>query len=227
MWPIEKRCQQRHTVAFVAPETVDLLGEKMIGIIADRRVTKMHRYLGENRGEPDLRLGLRVWSGGFGGPTNLRSGESASIRLASQQHPFEGVGFSVRMPNEDESAARDRYHNPEKHWLGERREITLVELDGWAGEPRRDDRIRVEYWNEHGVGQETILAFDDLDPVQELFWDVKGDRERRVYMDNEFCTVHGRHLEDPQHKYGGDCSLRRATRVENLRALVAIAEAGA
>lgn len=225
MWPIEKRCQQRHTVAFVAAETVDLLAEKMIGIVADRRMTKAHRYLGDRGGEPDLRTGLRVWPGGFDGRTRLRSGESASIHLASSRYSFEGIGFSVRMPNEGEGMVRDRYHHPEKHWLGERREITLVELDGWPGSPARDDRIRVEYWNEHGVGQETIVVFDDLDPVQEIFWDVKGDTERRVYMHDEFCTVHERHMEDPQHTYQAACVLRQSTHAENLRAIAAIAEA--
>jgi hypothetical protein len=226
MWPIEKRCQQRHTVSFVTSETVDLLGEKMIGIVADRRMTKVHRYLGEDRGTPDVRPGLRVWKGGYGRPTTLRPGQSASVQLASRKYPFEGIGIGVRMPNEDESTARDRYHHPEKNWLGERREITLVELDGFPGSPSSEDRIRVEYWNEHGVGQETTLVFDDLDPVQELFWDATGDKERRVYMDDEFCTAHELHLTDSQHTYRSDtCSTRRATLAENLRALAAIAEA--
>ena len=225
MWPIEKRVEQRHTVAFVTPETVDLLGMKMIGIIADRRIVKMHRYLGERGGTPDLRLGLRVWTGGFDGPTTIRPGQSASVKLASQRYPFEGVGIGVRGPDEEESTVRDRYHHPEKHWLGERREITLVELDGWPGSPSSEDQIRVEYWNEHGVGQETILTFDDLDPVQEIFWNAKGDTERRVYMGNEFCTVHHLHWEDPEHKYQADCVFRDATLAENLRVLAAIAEA--
>lgn len=224
-WPIEKRIAQRHTVSFVTPETVDVLATKMIGIIADRRITKIHRYLGENRGTPDVRTGLRVWTGGLGGPTTLRPGQSASIKLASCKYPFEGIGIGVRGPDEEETTVRDRYHHPEKHWLGQRREITLVELDGWPGSPSLEDRIRVEYWNEHGVGQETTIVFDDLDPVQEIFWDVKGDRERRVYMDDEFCTVHERHLEDPAHEYHADCVRRRATLAENLRVMAAIAEA--
>lgn len=224
-WPIEKRIAQRHTVSFVTPETVDVLAEKMIGIIAARRISKVHRYLGEDRGTPEVRPGLRVWPGGLTGPTTLRPGQSASIQLASRKYLLEGIGISVRGPDEEETTVRDRYHHPEKHWLGQRREITLVELDGWPGSPSLEDRIRVEYWNEHGVGQETTVVFDDLDPVQEIFWDVKGDRERRVHMDDEFCTVHARHMEDPEHKYEGACALRRATLAENLRALAAIAGA--
>lgn len=224
MLSIEKRCQQRHTASFVTPETVDLLGEKMIGIIADRRMSKVHRYLGEDRGTPEVRTGLRVWPGGFSGPTTLRPGQSASVNLASRKHLLEGIGIGVLMPNEDESTVRDRYHHPEKNWLGQRREITLVELDGWPGSPSLEDQIRIERWNEHGVGQETTVVFDDLDPVQEIFWDVKGDSERRVYMDDSFCIVHERHMEDPQHKYEAACSLRRSTRAEDLRALAAIAD---
>lgn len=224
MWSIEKRCTQRDTRAFVAPETVDLLGEKMIGLIADRRVTKMHRYLGEHGGTPRVSTGLRVWRGGLDGPTTQRPGQSASIHLASDHHPFEGLGFSVGWRDETEQQIRDRYHRPEDQFLGQRRDITYVELAGQPGSLGRDDSIRVEHWNEHGVGQETILVFDDLDPVQEIAWDLKADLERRVHLDDEYCTVHGQHYEDPQHHYRyGVCVLRQATMVENLALLVVLA----
>lgn len=223
MWPIEKRCQRRDTAAFVAPETVDLLGEKMIGIIADRRMTKMHRYLGENAGTPRLFPGLRLWHGGFNGPTYARPRMSASVSLASGLYPYEGIG--IGFADETEAHVRDRYHHPEKHWLGQRRDITFVELDGWPGSPGRDDRIRIEHWNSNGVGQETILVFDDVDHIQELAWEVQGSKERHVYMDDGWCTTHDRHFEDPDHASQiGRCALRRATVVENLRVLVGLAE---
>lgn len=223
MWTIEKRCGQRDTRAFVVPDTVDLLGQKMVGIVADRRMTKMHRYLGEQGGKPRLFLGLRVWHGGFGGPTTLRPGQSASISLASPQHHFEGIGFSVGREDETEEQAAKRYHHPEQQWLGQRRDITLVELDGWPGEPQRDDSIRIEYWNENGVGQETIVVFDDINLVEELAWDLKDDRRREVHLDNEFCTVHGKHIEDPGHRPAG-CTLRTATLAEDLAVLARLAE---
>lgn len=224
MLPIEKRCQQRDTHAFVTAETVDLLGAKMVGIVADRRMTKMHRYLGKQGGRPRLFPGLRVWKGGFGSPTTLRTGQSASICLASEHHRLEGVSFGVDRDDETEARAAQRYHHPEQQWLGQRRDITLVELDGWPGSPGRDDSIRVEYWNSNGVGQETILVFDDLSLVQELAWDLKGDTQRRVYLDDEFCTVHAQHFEDPNHSWQpGTCERRPATLAENLTLLAAIA----
>lgn len=226
MWTIEKRCQRRDTAAFVAPETVDLLGQKMIGIIADRRVTKVHRYLGDRSGIPTVRTGLRVWPGGFSGPTWIRPGQSAGINLANHQHPFESVGFSIAFDTEIEEQVAERYHHPEKHWLGQRRDITYVELYGWPGGPAREDRIRVEYWNEHGVGQETLVAFDDVEPIEEIGWDVKGDKLRQVFLDDEFCDFHGLHFEHPDHTYRIDCVRRQATVAENLRVLADLAERG-
>ena len=224
MWPIEKRCGQRDTHAFVTADTVDPLGQKMVGIIADRRMTKMHRYLGEQGGRPELFPGLRVWRGGFGGPTTIRPRESVSIRLASQQHRMEGVGFSIGRDGETEEQAAERFRHPERQFLGQRRDITYVELDGWPGEPRRDDTIRIEYWNENGVGRETVIAFDDLNLVQELAWDIKGDAERQVYLDNEFCTVHNLHFEASGHSWkSGSCVGRPATLAENLTLLASLA----
>lgn len=223
MWPIEKRCRQHHTRAWVAPETVDLLGQKMIGLVGDRRMTKAHRYLGEGRGTPELTAGLRVWHGGYGGPTTVRPGLSAGISFSSRRRLLEGIGFSVREDSETEDQIAERYDHPERQWLGQRRDITLVELTGWPGEPSSDDSIRIEFWNEHGVGQETLIAFDDVNLVQELAWAVKGDKVREMHLDDEFCTSCGQHVEDPGHDWSGSCVRRRATLAENLALLAAFA----
>lgn len=223
MSPIEKRCQQRNTQAFVATDTVDLLGRKMIGLVGDRRMTKAHRYLGEGRGTPELRAGLRVWHGGYGEPTTLRPGLSASISFANRRHLLEGIGFGVR-GDETEDQVAERYDDPERQWLGKRRDITLVELTGWPGEPGSDDSIRIEFWNESGVGQETVIAFDDVDLVQELAWIVKGDQVREMHLDDEFCTTCGLHVEDPGHQWAGSCVRRRATLAENLALLAVLAQ---
>lgn len=220
MISIEERCKRRSFSGFVAPETIDLLAEKMFGIIGDRRMTKMHRYLGEQSGIPRLFPGLRVWTGGLGTSTTLHSGLFASISLANRSHPFESLGFSVYLSDDSEEEAASRYHDSEKRWLGQRRDVTLVELRGWPGECGRDDQIRIEYWNSNGVGQEIIIVFDDVSPIQELAWDVKGDKERQSYMDEEFCTVHGLHYEDLAHSYSGfGCEFRPATLAENLKLL--------
>lgn len=219
-WTIDQRCKRRDTTAFVVAETVDLLAEKFIGIIADRRMVKMHRYLGEHGGEPRLFVGLRVDQRSYS-PVTRRAGEWVGVHLARTGHGLEGVSFGVQR-DETEEQARERYHHPDKEWLGERRNLILVELDGWPGSPGREDRIRIEYWNEHGVGQETILVFDDLDPIQEIAWDVKGDRERQVHLWDEFCDVHGLHFEHPDHKSYG-CRGRRSTRAEDLAVLAHLA----
>lgn len=224
---IERRCQQRHTQGFVTPETVNPLGEKMIGIIADRRMTKMHRYLGERGGKPQLYAGLRVWTGGLTAPTTIRSRQSAAITLASHQRPFEGLGFSIGHEDLTEEQFAQRYHHPEQQWLGERRNITLVELNGWPQSPTSDDSVRIEHWNKHGVGHETIIIFDDIDPIQEIAWDIKDDKERRVHSESEFCTIHSRHFEDPEHIFQSrHCALRPATLAENLKLLADLAAMG-
>lgn len=220
--PIEKRCQGRHTRAFVTADTVDQLATKLVGIIADRRMTKMHRYLGERSGIPTVLAGLRVDRRASNGGVNIRPGQAVSVYLASQSRGLEGVSFGVHRDDETEDGVAAKYHHPEKQWLGERREVTLVELDGWPGQPGRDDSVRIEYWNEHGVGQEIILAFDDLDPIQEIAWDVKGDRQRQVCMWDEFCDTHGLHFEHPDHADSG-CEGRQSTRAEDLAVLAVLA----
>lgn len=223
MLPIEKRCGLRDTNAFVTPETVDMLADKLIGIIADRRMTKMHRYLGERSSTPRLFPGLRVDRRAYGDGVNRRAGQSVSVYLASEARSLEGVGFSAWRDTEPEEKVAHRYHHPEEQWLGQRRDITFVELDGWPGSPGREDSIRVEYWNEHGVGQETVLVFDDIDVIEEIAWDVKRDPLRQVYLWNSFCDVHGLHFEHPAHK-GQGCKGRNSTRAEDLAVIAYLAQ---
>lgn len=221
-WPIEKRCAQRNTHAFVTPDTVDLLADKLVGIIADRRMTKMHRYLGEQSGTPRLFSGMRVDRRSDDDGVSRRSGQSVGVSLASHARGLEGVSFGVPIHDESEEKVAHRYRHPEEQWLGQRRDITFVELDGWPGSPARDDSIRVEYWNEHGVGQETILVFDDIELVEEIAWNVKGDRVRQVYMWDGFCDDHGLHFEHPDHK-GKGCKGRKSTLAEDLAVLAFLA----
>jgi hypothetical protein len=222
--PIDKRCQRRDTRAFVTTETVDLLAEKMVGIIGDRRMTKMHRYLGERGGVPEVHAGLRVDHRAYGGGVNRTPGRSVGVYLNGRG--LAGVSFSVHLDDETDEQVAERYHHPEKQWLGDRRNITHVELRGWPGSPSREDSIRIEYWNDYGVGQETLIVFDDLDPIQEIAWDVKGDRERRVLLWDEFCDAHGLHFEHPDHQSAG-CKGRQSTRAEDLAMLAVLAQQSA
>jgi hypothetical protein len=223
---IEGRCNRRDTWAFVAAENVDMLAEKLVGIIGDRRMTKVHRYLGESAGTPTVRAGLWVNRGAPGEGVNRHPGRSVGIYLAGSPYLLEAVSLAAYVDGETEEQAAEKYHHPEKQWLGQRRNITRVELRGWPGQPSREDSIRIEYWNEHGVGQETLVAFDDYSPIQEIAWDVKGDRERRVWMYDAFCDTHGLHFEHPDHKSYG-CEGRRSTRAEDLEVLAVLARLSA
>lgn len=224
--PIEKRCRQRVTRSFVTADTVDLLAEKLVGIIAERRMVKMVRSLGEYAGTPQLFTGLRLWHGGYRDAVKVRPGESVSVWLANQSQRNEHLYFTVGLRTETEQEIHGRYDHPEKQWLGERRDITRVALNGWPGEPRTDDEIRIEHWNEHGFGQETTVVFDDINLIEEIAWDVKGDRERRIYLWDEFCDTHGLHFEHPDHKAAG-CKGRQSTRAEDLAVLAHLAQLNA
>lgn len=145
------------------------------------------------------------------------------MHLASRSHSIEGISFGINLASDVEEEVAQRYYHPERHWLKRREDITYVEMTGSPGSPAADDLIRIEYWNSHGVGQETILVFDDVDMINELFWDVTGSKERQVCMWDEFCDAHGLHFEHPSHKHNGRCKARKSTRAENLGVLALLA----
>lgn len=215
---IERRAALRNTRGFVTKTTVDLLAEKMLGLIGDRRMVKTHQYLGDSHVKPTIAVGLRINRGSYQ-PVRHQPGQGAGVHLCGGGgRMFEGLSFHVGCRDESEDEVAHRYHNPADQWLGQRRDMTLVELTGWPGSPGREDEIRVEYWNENGVGQETIVVFDDVDFVQEIAWDVKRDLERRVHIYDAFCDEHGLHFEHPDHK-GYGCTGRKSTRAEDLEVL--------
>lgn len=216
---IEKRCGQHRTGAFVTAETVDPLADKLVGILGDRRMTVVHRYLGKAAGTLRVSPGLRLWRGGFDhNPIGRTPRQRVYVSLMSHAQRTQGFGFSVDRDDETEEDVRRRYNSPEDKWGWERRNLTSVVLTGWPGSPHHEDQIEIEYWNSHGVGQVWTVAFDDLDPLQEVGWLVKGDRERQVQLWDEFCDRHGLHFEHPDHQRSG-CTGRQATLAENLAVL--------
>ncbi|HZA71481.1 MAG TPA: hypothetical protein VE476_01065 [Propionibacteriaceae bacterium] len=224
MITIQRRAEMRDTCSFVTTETVDVLAEKLIGLADDRRITVVRRYLGDHGGAPTVLAGLRIDRRGRA-PVEHRRGQSVRIHL---RPGIESLGFSVQRDSDTEEGLRERYHHPERHWLGRREDIVYVELRGWPGSPHREDCVRVERWNSNGVGEEIIAVFDDIDPVSELFWDTKGDKQREVHMWDEFCDAHGLHFEHPSHERNGSCMGRKSTRAEDLGVLallVALADA--
>lgn len=225
MLTIEQRCaSSREFTAFVTPETVDLLGRRMIGVVGDRRITMVCRYVGDAASTPTVITGLRVRPNGINAPTMILPGRSTSIALGNSRHMSERVGIVIGLDDETEAQQAHRYHHPEEQFLQQRRNIMRVVLEGFPGSPCADDSIRIERWNENGVGKETIIAFDDINLVEELAWDIKGDAERRVHLDNGWCVHHSCHHEDPAHTYGGACYDRDATLAENLAVLSTLAK---
>lgn len=219
--PIHQRCAQHVTGAFVTPDTVDPLADKLIGIIGDRRITKVHRYLENITTALSVFPGLRLWRGGMDdSPIGRMPGRSVHVALAGHAHRFDSVGFSVDRDGETEEQARQRYLDPE-HW-DHRRNLTAVRLTGWPGSPHPEDQIVIEYWNTNRVGQQTTYAFDDFDLLDELAWDIKGDSERQVHLWDEFCDGHKLHFEHPAHQRAG-CVGRQATLAENLAVLAYLA----
>lgn len=226
MKTIEQRCQDSHTGAFVAVDTVDALAEKLVGIVGNRRMTKMFRYMGEHGGVPEVRAGLVPdYQGLSGDPVNRTPGHGVSIHLTGRSGGLEGVGLSIERPGETEEQAAHRYHHPEESFPpGKREEVVYVQLNGNPGQPGSQDRIRIERWNEYGVGIEVIVVFDDVDPVEEIFWRLTGNKLRHPGFEDYFCTGHEQHFADPAHEYRYKvCEYRDATLTENVAALALVA----
>lgn len=220
MLPIEQRCTRVTTRAFVTADTVDALADKMLGIIGDRRAIRLDQYLGDHAGIPELVPGQRVWHCGIGDPVRRTARQSMYVTLGSHIHGVKGVGFSIGHNDDTEDDLIARYNS--KQDPRARRDLTVVSLNGCPGEPRPKDNIRVEHWNKDGVGRATTLVFDDILVVEELAWDIKGDRERRVHLWDEYCDTHDMHVEHPEHPQRG-CSPRTATLAENLDVLAHLA----
>jgi hypothetical protein len=224
MLTIQQRHQRRATSAFVAVDTVDLLADKLIKMIGERRTTLVRRYLGDAPGRPLIVSGLRLSHQGIGDPVTATTMQSVSVNLVNTWGNHQSVHFGVQRAGETEAQVRDRYDNPAQHTvLHQRKDIIFVELVGWPGSPHQDDRVRIERWNASGVGEETTLAFDDINPVQEIAWEVQGDRERRVELWDEFCDTHRLHYEHPDHQRDAACLHRPATLAENLAVIAHLA----
>jgi hypothetical protein len=153
----------RHVHAMVALDTVALLTERVTNLLrAGRRMTTTRRYTHTGT-PPEVVAGLTLdgrietWtsSGSAGVCVRLKSGMS-------------GFGFSAHQGEADtEAEAWKRYHATP----GDRRDLTLVTITGGlpgAG-PGRDDRIVVLRWNQYGVCDEQVVAFDyDTGRVNDL-----------------------------------------------------------
>jgi hypothetical protein len=160
---------QYNVTAAVALDTVDPLAERVRNLLAaGRRMTLVRRYV-DHHGSPEVTPGLVLDGeprrhGNYGGA-------GFSVRL---KPGIQGFGFSAYASdgNATEAEVWKRYHAAKDgdHW-SRRRNITIVEVDGGMDNsgPGRSDRLTITHWNEHGVAEEIVVAFD-YGPNEERGW---------------------------------------------------------
>lgn len=152
--------------AVVAGDTIEPLAERITKMLShDRRLVKIHRYAHGQTMKTDP--GLRP-----------DPGREDAISLKAQRYPeglrqfwvdlspgIHGFGFSAT-DSSLERRLRPTYERHHKRWIegstGDSiydQPVTYVHVTGRGTEAGRDDRIEIESWNEHGVGQLTTIVF--------------------------------------------------------------------
>lgn len=164
---IDRIRTERHVEAMVALDTMDLLVTRVKNLLSHgRRIAMAHRYTYCDSA-PDLYAGLTVDASAY--RDGFTSGGSADgrhfgVALSPGLH---GFGFSAYAGdgNDTEAQAWRRYHakvadsgDP----FERRRDMTLIRLVGGLDNdgPARDDLIVIRAWNQHGVCDERVIAFD-------------------------------------------------------------------
>lgn len=206
---------------FAAPDKIEELIERTKAVVGDRRMVVTSRYLdvgGSNHTEVKT---AQIIDRSAASPVEVwdRVNRGIAFRLthATTGQGLGSFGFSTDRAK-DQAEARAIYHG------GGRQEVTLVKINGWAHEHGHEDHIVIERWNQYGVGHETVIAFDDTDPVQELA--KKAGREGgQGMLDRSWCTLHDQHYEDPLHEWDRECHREPSTLVQDLRMLTDLAEA--
>ncbi len=162
--------------AACALDTVPLLGQRVINLLSwGRRMTVVSRYLEAE--SLDVKVGLTVDHEQGDRAISLRTEDhyaSFGVHLAPGIEGFSFAAFGSD-GNATEAEVWKRYHSGEK-----KREITTVELigggDGALG-PGREDHITITYWNQHGVGRQTVVGFDT-----NAFYEVWLARENQGWL---------------------------------------------
>lgn len=75
-------------------------------------------------------------------------------------HTF-SIGAYEHEGTEEQKRARYWAYKPEDTF-STRTDITKITVDGWPGNPSRNDTITIERWNQHGVCEDIIIVFDDI-----------------------------------------------------------------
>lgn len=171
---------------WVAYDNVDTIADHVLGLIGTgRRMTVIRRYLNLRRSEDNRERVEAVTSGELDVKTGLYVGSEAEYRKPidrwSQSNPvgkglhihlspgIEGFGFGAyEYENPTEERAAERYNGKDGTVFNRREDVTRIRTSGEPGYPRHTDRIVIETWNQHGVGIETTIAFEDDGPNDEV-----------------------------------------------------------
>lgn len=176
--PLAERINRADVHAFVALDTIDLLVDHMVGLIGqNRRFTILDQYLSDRptslhdtgwRAQTSLRLDPETRYAGDGAhrweQRCFPTGKGVTFYTTPGLGAF---GISVydldhEKHNRTEEAAAAYYHAHQSNDVfSRRRNVALVRMQGWPGQPSRSDRILIEDWNDHGVCRETLVLFED------------------------------------------------------------------
>ena len=169
---------QRHVTAMAALDTVELLAERATNLLShNRRITMTQRYTWVEQ-PPEVKTGLHV----EGEPHLWRQDDGIGFGVRLGPDLLAGFGFAAYAyeGNATEAEAWKRFHaaKAESDRFSERRrnmtEVTIC--GGMPGDsPARDDLIVVRAWNDDGVCDERVIAFDTT-----LLWDQRVAAEAVV-----------------------------------------------
>jgi hypothetical protein len=156
---------RRHVEAMAALDTVELLAERVSNLLSHgRRMAMTQRYAWVNR-PPKLSVGLTVREQGAwrqdnaaGFTVRLEGGSSLLLDVFG----FAAYGYEG---SATEAEAWKRYHAAKadsRVFFERRRNMTCVTINGGlpGDGPARDDLIVIQHWNDDGVCDERVIAFD-------------------------------------------------------------------
>lgn len=181
--PARRFADERDVWSFAAPDTLDLIRERVANLLSHgRRITMVDNYLIAER-TPTVRAGMHHHGGieTWGSLTGGTRQAGFTVRLYGEPDPDMAVqrgwseSFSVSACVTEDATEADairRYRAAEKEGRP-RRNFTRVNITGGCGAdcPARDDLLEIVHWNDHGVGREWVIAFDHTEIT--LAWRAK------------------------------------------------------
>lgn len=171
---IERIRTSRNVHAMVALDNFALIEARIRKLLSyGRRIAMTQRYTWINDA-PELKVGLLVNTEAHGsGIVSSRQDDGAHLSVYLRPGITAGFGISAYASdgNATEAEAWKRFHaakSESANYFERRRRMTEIVLtggmEGDAG-PARDDLIVIRAWNDDGVCNERVIAFDT-----EAYW---------------------------------------------------------